>query len=87
MEDSKAPAEPRPEVVEKVLRFLGGRVVELEESLSSGVEEPDRTRIELRVTDHLVDLVLYHFHGLTEAEVERLEEGRAAGGERTVEGS
>jgi hypothetical protein len=75
--DAKAPAEPRPEVVESILRFLAGRVVALEESLDGGgLEDRRRVEGELDVTDHLLDLVLYQFHDLSEAEIERLEEAR-----------
>lgn len=76
MEDSLAPAEPRPEVVREILRFLAGRVVELEEALEEEPDEIQRVRAELATTDHLLDLVLYLYHDLSEAEVERLEERR-----------
>ena len=76
MPDSKAPASPRPQVVEEILRFLAGRVVELEEGLAAPpAEEADRLRTELDVTNHLVDLVLYELHALSEADVERIEAG------------
>ena len=79
MDDAKAPAEPRPELVEEILRFLGRRIVALEEELASN-EVEDRATLEgeLEVTDHLLDLVLYQYHGLSDAEIERLEETRAA---------
>ncbi|HUF76786.1 MAG TPA: hypothetical protein VMM35_10940 [Longimicrobiales bacterium] len=75
MPDSKAPATPRPQVVEDVLRFLTGRVVELEEDLANPDGEADKLRTELDVTNHLVDLVLYELHELSEEDVERIEAG------------
>lgn len=74
MPDSKAPASPRPQVVEDILRFLTARVVELEESLAGPLDgEADKLRTELYVTNHLVDLVLYELHDLSEEDVERIE--------------
>jgi hypothetical protein len=78
MPDSKAPASPRPQVVEEILRFLTGRVVELEEAVATPAEgegEAERLSTELDVTSHLVDLVLYLFHAVSEEEVERIEAG------------
>jgi hypothetical protein len=76
MPDSMAPASPRPQVVEDVLRFLTGRVVELEEGLANPLDgEGDRLRAELEVTSHLVDLVLYLLHGVSEEDIERIEAG------------
>jgi len=74
MPDSKAPASPRPQVVEEILRFLAGRVVELEEAVGASANgEADKLRTELEVTSHLVDLVLYELHGVSEEDVERIE--------------
>jgi hypothetical protein len=74
MPDSKAPATPRPQVVEEVLRFLTGRVVELEEGLANPVDgEADKLRTELEMTSHLADLVLYLYHGVSEEDAERIE--------------
>lgn len=73
MEDALAPARPRPVVVEDLLRFLAGRVVELEEKLEDPGDDAGQLRDELQMTDGLVDLVLYLYHGLTEEDVERLE--------------
>jgi len=68
MPDSKAPASPRPEVVEDVLRFLAGRHLELK-------DERDReSTMEREVTRRLMDLVLYRLHEIDVEEVERLEE-------------
>ncbi|HSG09876.1 MAG TPA: hypothetical protein VLA36_16065 [Longimicrobiales bacterium] len=79
MPDAKAPASPRPEVVEDVLAFLAERVLELED----GLAQPDgdrehRLREELEMTSRLIDLVLYLFHELEQADIERVEAGRRA---------
>lgn len=79
MDDALAPAEPRPEVVEDVIRFLARRIVELDEGLDGDAENAFQLRTELELADHLLDLVLYLYYGLSEAEVERLEEARQAG--------
>lgn len=80
MPDALAPAEPRPEVVEEVARFLARRIVELEEALAGGdVDEPVRLRTELALTDGLLDHVLYELHGVSEEEVERLEAAELRG--------
>jgi hypothetical protein len=72
--DAKGPAQPRPEVVEDVLRFLSERVVTLEEEISGDdVEERERLAGELAMTNRLLDRVLYRFHGLSPADVERVE--------------
>ena len=74
MPDSQAPATPRPQVVEEVLRFLAARVVELEDGLSAQpAGDADKLRTELDVTSHLVDLVLYLLHGVSEEDIERIE--------------
>jgi len=77
MPDSKAPASPRPEVVEDILGFLCGRVVELEEGLASpDAEGAERMRTELEMTSRLIDLVLYRFHELAPPDVDRVEAAR-----------
>lgn len=79
MPDAKAPASPRPEVVEDVLAFLGARVLELEDGLAA--PEPDgedRMRLELTMTSRLIDLVLHRYHELTPADIEVLEASRRA---------
>jgi len=74
MPDSQAPASPRPGVVEDLLRFLTGRVVELEEAVADPTDdEGERLRVELEATSHLVDLVLYLFYGLGPEDIERIE--------------
>ncbi len=81
MPDALAPATPRPQVVEDILHFLCGRVVELEDRLGDGDDDGDRARLvsELEMTSRLVDLVLYRFHELTPEEVERVEAARKFG--------
>lgn len=72
--DALAPAEPRPQVVEDLLSFLAGRVLELEEALAGqDAEEQGRIRGELRVTDRLIELILYLYHGLTPNDIHLLE--------------
>jgi len=79
MPDAKAPASPRPEVVEDVLGFLAQRVVELEDGLAAtDAGGEDRLREELEMTSRLVDLVLFLFHQLGQADIERVEAGRRA---------
>jgi hypothetical protein len=63
--DSLAEASPRPEVVEDLLTFLAGRLVDL--SLEVGgadAEEGDRAALEYRMTDGLLDRVLMTYHGI-----------------------
>ena len=72
--DALAPAEPRPVVVDDLLQFLAGRVVELEESLAGDPgEDGPRLKGELSMTDRLIDLVLYLYHGLTPEDIHLLE--------------
>ena len=79
MPDALATASPRPQVVEGTLGFLGGRVVELEDGLAAGGgDEPDKARSEMEMTSRLIDFVLYRFHELAPAEIERVEAGRRA---------
>ncbi len=65
--DATKPASPRPEVVEDVLLFLAGRVIELE-----GRVEPEKA-VEREATQRLIDLVLYRLHGVDVHEADRLE--------------
>ena len=68
---------PRPDVVEDVLRFLSRRIVELEDELALGdVGERARLVDELSMTSRLLDLVLYRYHGLSAAEVARVQLGQ-----------
>ena len=76
--DALAPAEPRPQVVEDLLDFLAGRVLELQAALAEGPGEDEaRLRAELQATDRLVDLVLFLYHGLDKEEMDRLETAQA----------
>ena len=75
MPDSLAPAEPRPEAGEDVLKFLAERVVDLQERLEGeDDEDPARTQEELRMTDKLVDLVLLAYHNVDPGDVEGFRE-------------
>ncbi len=56
--DSPVPARPRPEVVEDLLLFLSRHCLELLP------EQNAESRLELRMTERLIDLVLYRLHGL-----------------------
>jgi hypothetical protein len=57
--DSPVPAHPRPEVVEDLLLFLSRHCLELLPENSA------EYRLELRMTERLIDLVLYRLHGLS----------------------
>jgi len=73
--DSLGDAEPRPEVVEDFLEFLAGRVLELDRAASGGPgEEGDRSALELRMTEGLLDRVLMEYHGLSPEDVGMLDE-------------
>jgi hypothetical protein len=78
MPDAKAPASPRPQVVEDILTFVSGRLVELEEQVASEKDDGEGLARDLDATSHLLDLVLYVFHGLDAAEIERVEADRHA---------
>ncbi|MEX2466721.1 MAG: hypothetical protein WD995_07405 [Gemmatimonadota bacterium] len=79
MPDAKAPANPRPQVVEDILAFLAGRIVELGERIDGPDEESEaRLRFELDTTGQLLDIVLYVYHELSTDEIERLEADRHA---------
>lgn len=72
--DALAPAEPRPVVVEELLHFLARRVVELEDGIDAApAEDRDRLKGELTMTDRLIELVLYLYHGLTQEDIHLLE--------------
>ena len=69
----------RPEVVEELLRFLAGRVIELDERITTGQVdgEPEKVRRELELTDRLLDLVLYRWLELSPQEAARVEAVRS----------
>ena len=71
--DALAPAEPRPQIVDDLLRFLGGRLLELDEQLAEDAENVDRLEAERLATDRLIDLVLHRYHGLDASDVDALE--------------
>lgn len=72
--DALAPASPRPAVVDDLLAFLAGRILELDDALTGNPEdEQERLQAELKVTNRLVELVLYEFHGLSPKEIHLLE--------------
>ena len=73
MPDSKAPASPHPQVVEDILDFLCGQVLELEDGLAINGADSDRLRTDVHMTSRLIDLVLYRFHDLGPEDVERVE--------------
>lgn len=76
MPDALAPARPRPEVVEDILRFLAERVVELRDDLPDDDEEDGSPiEMELAMTNRLIDLVTYELYELDDADVERVESG------------
>ncbi len=71
MPDSLAPANPRPEIVEDVLRFLAEQVVALQDDMGgSGDPEAEHEGRDLALTDRLLDLVLFRLHGVDPADAE-----------------
>ena len=56
--DSPRPANPRHEVVEEILLFLSRCCLELLPDSSA------EAKLDLRMTERLIDLVLYRLHGL-----------------------
>lgn len=78
MPDALSPANPRPQVVADLLRFLANRVVQLEESLDGDdASEPEKLQRELEMTSDLIDRVLYLYHDLSAQEVEFVESAQA----------
>jgi hypothetical protein len=71
--DALAPAEPRPQVVEDLLRFLAGRLLEIDEQLAEDEGNAEQLEAERLATDRLIDLVLHRYHGLDAADVDALE--------------
>jgi len=73
--DSLAPASPRPQVVEDLLAFLAGRLLDLQEEVREGSpSDGDRAALEYRMTDGLLDRVLMTFHGIQAEDVGILED-------------
>ncbi len=76
MPDSLAPANPRPEIAEEVVRFLAERVVALQDDMGGDGEAEDSDRDaeqearDLGLTDRLLDLVLFRLHGVDPADAE-----------------
>ena len=71
MPDSLAPANPRPEIAEDVVKFLAERVVALQDQMGGSDEGDTEQRArDLAVTDRLLDLVLFRLHGVDPADVE-----------------
>ncbi|MFQ5537419.1 MAG: hypothetical protein ACE5GJ_08195 [Gemmatimonadota bacterium] len=74
MPDALAPAVPRPDVVEDILRFLAGRVVELEEAAGEAGETEEARRA-LEMTLRLLDQTLRVYYGLSPEEFEAVSAG------------
>ena len=71
MPDSLAPANPRPEIAEDVVRFLAERIVALQDELgAAGGEDAEQKARDLALTDRLLDLVLFRLHGVDPADAE-----------------
>ena len=71
MPDSLAPANPRPEIVEDVVRFLAERVVALQDEMGGPSEgDAEQQARDLALTDRLLDLVLFRLHGVDPADAE-----------------
>ena len=71
MPDSLAPANPRPEIAEDVVRFLAEQVVALQDGMGgAGEGDAEQEACDLALTDRLLDLVLFRLHGVDPADVE-----------------
>jgi hypothetical protein len=82
--DSLAGAAPRPQVVDDLLEFLAGRVIELENGLATAETEeddPDRRRTDLDMTSALLDQVLMLYHGVSPEDVGPDDPGSREGSE------
>lgn len=73
MPDAQAPAEPRPEAVEGLLRFLAGQVMDLQESAGGTGPEAERVEVEVALTRRLLDLVLALLHRIPREALDRSE--------------
>ena len=71
MPDSLAPANPRPEIAEDVVKFLAERVVALQDEMGGGGEgDAEQEARDLALTDRLLDLMLFRLHGVDPADAE-----------------
>ena len=76
MPDSLAPANPRPEIAEDVVRFLAERVVALQDEMGGDGEagggdgDAEQEARDLALTDRLLDLVLFRLHRVDPADAE-----------------
>ena len=71
MPDSLAPANPRPEIAEDVVRFLAERVVALQDEMGgAGEGDAEQEARDLALTDRLLDLVLFRLHDVDPTDVE-----------------
>ncbi len=71
MPDSLAPANPRPEIAEDVVKFLAEQVVALQDGMGEeGEEDAEQRARDLALTDRLLDLVLFRLHGVDPADAE-----------------
>jgi len=74
MPDSPVPPSPAPEVVEDLLGFLAGRVVELGDNATEGDrDERDQKKVELEMTSRLLDLVICVLHDRGPEDVGKVE--------------
>jgi hypothetical protein len=76
MPDSLAPANPRPEIAEDVVRFLAERVVALQDEMGrdgeaeGGDGDAEQEARDLALTDRLLDVVLFRLHRVDPADAE-----------------
>ncbi len=76
MPDSLAPANPRPEIAEDVVRFLAERVVALQDEMGGdgeaegGDRDAEQEARDLALTDRLLDVVLFRLHKVDPADAE-----------------
>ncbi|MGH7457928.1 MAG: hypothetical protein ACREKN_02445 [Longimicrobiaceae bacterium] len=71
--DSIAPANPRPDAVEEILRFLGERYASTTSDMESGADS-EKLVWARAMTSRLIDLVLYRLYRLGPGERARLDE-------------
>jgi hypothetical protein len=79
MPDSLAPANPRPEIAEDVVKFLAEQVVALQDGMGgAGEEDAEQGARDLALTDRLLDLVLFRLHGVDPADAEGFKDAATA---------